>query len=63
MEETFKTGDAARLWAVKPQRIQRQLIRDRRAGRNLYGSEKIDGIYSVTREYMEEHYGRQKNSR
>lgn len=61
--ETFSTNEAAYLWALKPQALQRKLGRDRLAGRPLYGSRKSGAIYIVTREYMEEHYGRQKNSR
>lgn len=62
--DVFSKAEAAHLWDLKFKTLEMRLIRDStNPKKSMFGTRKSGGNWIVTREYMEDRYGSQKNKR
>lgn len=62
--DVFSKSEAARLWDLKNKTLEMRLIRDStNPKKSMLGTRKSGGNWIVSREYMEDRYGSQKNAK
>lgn len=61
--DVYSKKEACDIWKVPVPTLESRLKRDRASKAPMYGTRKSAGVWLVTREFMEVHYGSQKNKR
>lgn len=63
MNDVFSKKEACDIWKVPVTTLESRLNRDRASNAPMYGTRKSAGVWLVTREFMEVHYGDKRKSK
>lgn len=61
--DVFSKKEACEIWKIPESTLESRLNRDKASNAPMYGTRKSAGVWLVTREFMEVHYGSRKNKR